>query len=147
MAGTLIPAVAKTKFDFSSLLAGANSSYFIATGVEVSQYRYGELMPRIHALSIVGAGATPSITLDVFPEAPSPEDPGMEFYNASIPLVNPALTFSLSPSSVAPILPASNVNIIPPMGGFVRIRLKGTQGATQATTFWIVLSVDIAAKA
>lgn len=147
MPGTVIRAVPKTKYDFSSLPASASMAYFAAKGIDVSQYRYAEMIPRIHALNIVGAGSAPQLQFDVFPEAPTPEDPALEFYNTTINWAT--ATFNLSPATVAPVVPGSTIGInqtLLPLGGFLRIRVTATQSTTVATTFSVVLSVDIYAK-
>jgi hypothetical protein len=143
MAGTIIRAVPKTKYDFSAITTTNTTSpaIFIAKGIDVGQYAYAEMNARIHSLSVVGASSTPSVALSVRAEAPSPDDPSVEFYTATFNTI----TFNLTPSSTAPLLSVVGLTGAP-LGRFLRIQLTGSQGGTLATTFWVILSVDILAR-
>jgi len=75
-------------------------------------------------------------------DAPTSDDPALEFYTGA--LCN--ATFNLTPSLVAPLVPANSVSVPSPFGPFVRLQLKAIQLGAAATTFWVVVSVDLIAK-
>jgi len=145
MPGTVIRALSKTRYDFSSIPLSTSTSLFVARAIDVSQYRFVEFVPRIHALSIVGAGSNPSIVFSAMADAPTPDDPQLEFYTAAVG--TSAVPFnSMTPSTVAPLAPQFSIRCTPPYGPFLRFQIQATQSGTAATTFWVVCSIDVIAK-
>lgn len=148
MAGARIVATRRTKYDFSNVPASGSYSVFIAKGIPVWRYNMNglEMVTRIHSLSIVGSGAAPSLQFVPMLDAPSPDDPSLEFYNITSLGTQ---TYNLDPTITAPLVDCIPIGVGPstyPQGAFVRVQLTGTQSATKATTFWVVVSVDIVAK-
>jgi len=145
MPGTVIRAVPKAQYDFHTLASGASSPpIVIAKGIDVTQYKYVNMAARIHAGSINQTGC--SVTVDAFAEAPSPEDPSLDFIGASA--LNTFPFSGLGPSTtypqfaLAPLM--GNVGI---GGGWsIRIRIMATQGSTPASSFLVTVSVDIYAQ-
>lgn len=141
MPGVIYRVLAKAPYDFSSVATGASQTYNIAKAIDVSAYREATAVIRLHAVSI-SASSTPSISVVVLPEAPTAEDPALDF------IYNPGTvtTVVLSSASTAPQLVETNVST--PFGGFLRVNVLGNQpsAANKATTFQVTLSIDIVAK-
>jgi hypothetical protein len=137
MPGTIIRALPKTTYDFSTLTqANQTMVLTVAKAIDVSAYREVNALVRIHSANF---NNTPSFKVDFYPENPSPEDPSQDFIGNSLLTVNQAF------SGLA--VPYLNIQTIPtPYGGFLRIKLTGVQGGTASTTFNFAISIDINAK-
>jgi hypothetical protein len=98
------------------------------------------MIPRVHALS-VNAG-TPTLTLKLFADAPTREDPSLDFY---VTTALGSTVFALS-GAVAPLTTNGNLALITGFGNSVRVQLSAAQGTTPATVFWVVVSVDLVLK-
>jgi hypothetical protein len=139
MPGMIIKALPKTTYDFSTL-TGANQTMVltVARGIDVSAFREATALMRVHSINF---NQSPSVKIDIFPEAPTSEDPSQDFIATTA--VASSGTVALN-SFTAPYL-----NIQPfstPFGAFLRIKVTGTQGATASTTFNFAISIDIVAK-
>src|SRR5215813_8240999 len=77
MPGIVYRALSKTTYDFSATAAGKSTTYIVAKGIDVSQYREGTLIVRIHPGGSFTGGA-PSFTVNVYADAPTPEDPASD---------------------------------------------------------------------
>jgi hypothetical protein len=110
----------------------------VAKWINVSAYREATIVGRLHAMNFNQA---PSYKVEVFAEAPTEEDPSIDFINS---LTAATTNNVLLSSQTAPGIAIMNVNA--PFGGFLRIKLTGIQGATASTIFNMTLSFDIIAK-
>lgn len=142
MPGTVYRALSKTSYDWSSInTSGSITHSYVAKAIDVSAYREATIIARLHAVSILGAGSAPTIKINTYPEAPTPEDPANDFILTSSPTT---ITFSLTTASTAPQVQLATMNT--PFGGWLRVEVQPTQSSTQATQFQATLSVDIVAK-
>jgi hypothetical protein len=142
MPGVIYRALQKTTFDWSSIPASSSATKIdVAKALDVSAYREATLIVRIHSLTIVGAGSAPTLIVNAIPEAPTAEDPSLDFLDSTH---QSSLTLNFTTSSTAPQL--SEAYLSTPFGGWLRIQLNPTQSATVATTFRVTVSIDIDAK-
>lgn len=141
MPGIVYRALPKTTYDFSLLTAGTQSSaIWVAKGLDVSQYREGTALIRIHGYTFLSNN--PAIKVEVFAEAPTQEDPATDFIYASAACTTGTVSLS---GLVAPNLNVLSIGSTP-MGAYLRIKLTGTTGIALSTPFNVTLSVDIVAK-
>ena len=138
MPGIVYRALHKMTYDFSTLGNSQSVVYQAAKAIDVSAYREANLIVRVHSYNVSGSGT--SITVNVYPEAPTDEDPATDFIGTS----TVATTGTISQTNTFPLLNVQGVST--PFGGWLRIKLTGTQGATASTTFSVTISIDIVAK-
>jgi hypothetical protein len=141
MPGIVYRALPKTTYDFAATAVGATTTYVVAKGIDVSQFREGTLVVRIHSGSQTGgSGTAASVTVQAFADAPTAEDPALDFEAAAACATTGAITAFTTTGLTL-------VNLTTPFGGSVRVKVSGTQrGTTVATTFLVTISVDIVAK-
>ncbi len=138
MPGIVYRALPKTTYDFSATAASSTTTYIVVKGLDLSQYREGTLIVRIHSGSFT-SGA-PSVKAEVFADAPTAEDPATEFEGAAAVATTGAITnFNTTVSLTL-------VNLTTPFGSSVRVKVSGTQSATPATNFKVTFSIDIVGK-
>src|SRR5581483_6387225 len=127
MPGIVIRAVPKATYDFHTLPAStASPPIIIAKNIDVTQYKYVDMVARIHNASISSpAGA--SITLDAYSEAPSPEDPSVDFYGASA--LN-TIQFTTNLSGPYPLLSIAGLMGTAAGGYSLRIRITAQTGGS-----------------
>jgi hypothetical protein len=134
MAGIIYRVIPKQIFPFS-----ASASWWIAKGIDISQYREATLLVRVHT-GTVGLSASSTFTISVWADAPTTEDPTDVFFPTSA-IAGASTTLDNSttvPSLIAPIS-CGSANL-PAM---VRIKAawSSSSGATQ-----VVISADLVAK-
>ena len=142
MPGVIYRALSKTTYDFSSGTGMVNSSsalITVAKGVDVSAYREATLALRIH--SIAAGASTASIRVDVFPEAPTQEDPATDFIGPNTVATTTTIVVSSSLSPTLNLQPLS-----PNFGAALRVKLAANQPSVVLSTFLVTLSIDLVAK-
>jgi hypothetical protein len=90
MPGIVYRALPKTTYDFSATAASSTTTYIVVKGLDLSQFREGTLIVRVHSGSFT-SGA-PSVKVEVFPDAPTAEDPSVEFEAAAAVATTGAIT-------------------------------------------------------
>jgi len=152
MAGTHVYASPKKMWDFSQLAASQYLEVTAAKAIDMTTYTEGLLEVRYHptdpVLSSLFSNTNQSIDVRVRSEAPSPDDPGLEFVGLSdlaIVTLSTSNTY-FNPGNpalfTAPILIPSGTPNTPPA---LRVIVRGTQG-TSVATLRAILSIDISLK-
>lgn len=145
MPGAIKRAVPKSMYDFGSIPASASGSIVLASGIDVSKYSNLQLVLRIHDINILGSTG-PSIELNAYTEAPTPEDPGLEFVTTNPLPVALGTSGAINVGAIgfaSPIAYGIQPWVSGYFGGYIRLILTGTQTASKASTFQVWISVDV----
>jgi len=145
MAGILYHVLPKTLYDFGTLGASAVANLTVATGIDVSRYNSVDIAWRIHTINVAGPGTGATLVLNAFTEAPTSEDPGLEFVCSGV--LPGFSTMSITSSTAAPQVNFVTIdNTTSPLGGFIRLILQGKQSSGPFTAFQVAISIDVVAK-
>lgn len=149
MPGQLIPVIAKMTITVPTATTGSPSSFqFPAKGISTVGFREGTLITRVHSLSGslgAGAGQANTVKVEVLGEAPTMEDPSMDFVlgtaiaSTSIDSTTTSASVGADQQGVA-ISAAFSANF----PAFVRVKL--TQFGIAGSAVTITLSADIVLK-
>jgi hypothetical protein len=82
MAGYILPVIAKTVIDFSSLAIGATQEYSLAEQVALTHWREATLVVTVRSHTLAGGSGT--ITIGARGQSRSAEDPGLDFVDTSV---------------------------------------------------------------
>jgi hypothetical protein len=137
MPGVIYRVLSKTTYDFSTVAVSSGFTLSVARAIDVSGYREATLLLRIHAVSF---NNTPTVKLDALYEDPTQEDPAADFIG-TVSLAGISVPLS---GLTVPFLTAAPIST--PFGGFLRIKLTGSQGTPASNPFSVTLSADIVAK-
>jgi|SRR5581483_3478737 len=149
MPGTRYRALPRTVYDFSSLTANAVANLVVAKGLDVSQYSSMDMIFRLHWTNISGSGVGATIKLVAYTEAPTDEDPGLEFVCSG--LAATTSTISISTGTLVPqtlFVTQDGSTGSSTLGASIRLVLVAQQAAAPLlTTFQIAVSADLVPKA
>jgi hypothetical protein len=138
MPGALIRIFPKTYFDFSMVAASQSMVQTVAKWIDVSRFREVSFVARWHSKNY---NQSPSFKAEVFAEAPSPEDPAVDF------VASPALA-TVGPVSLSAF--TAPYTLIQPISGnfgsHLRVKFTAIQGATASSIFNFEISCDVFAK-
>ena len=143
MPGTTIRVMPKQAFDFTNLAAGSSSLVLIAKGVDLSSAISGELVVRVHSLTITGSNVLGSFSVFVKPDAPTPEEPHTDFVMGLMNLAHVCLVSPQSLPSFSTTNNAYSVPLVAPLPAAARVYVQGFQGASGATALTATLSADL----
>jgi hypothetical protein len=134
MAGTILRLMPRTDFDFGKVQASNSVIVWTSQNIDVSRYREGTMLVRVHALNI---GTTATLVVALRAVQPSQEDPA-QYFRSTTDLAFVVLGNGTAPQLQVAALPAN-------FGGFVSLQLRASQPAV-ATTLIATLSVDLSLK-
>lgn len=134
MAGTLIPFLPMTKFDFSFLTSGSRT-IVLHPALNVTGYYHGRLLVRVHEIDINTSGS-PSIEIGALGTDPSSEDP--REYTIAAPLTS-TLFVTINTQVAGTLVADTDTDLYP----FLKMYAKGTQGSTASARVFAVLSADL----
>lgn len=128
-------------------IIGGGNPLLLIRGIDVSSFREATLLWRFHpGTSVPTAGTT--VTVNVYSEAPSPEDPANDYVEV--------LNTTLAPSPIATVtitFPASSTGLFGPLMLRLPIStqnigstLRMTIGTASAVNITLVFSADISCK-
>jgi hypothetical protein len=120
-------------FNFTPVQASNALSIRVATGIDMSRFKDGKLVVRVHSLSM-SAGQT--LAVEVYDAWPYPPQPELSFEGSSV-----AGSVSIASTDAAGALKTALISF---MGPALTIVVKGTQPASPAT-FTAMLSIGIEA--
>ena len=130
--GRTIPILSRRLFDFSNLAASATEEVVCARAIDVSAFKHGVLVTRIHERTI---GGTADLSVRVLSTWPSEEEPETDFFNGSPAAVT---TFG---NGNAPALLTSTLSTA--FGPALRVVVRGNQPGGSPDTIMATLSVDL----
>lgn len=122
----------ETPFDFSGMPASADQTVTLVRGINVVPYCAGTLVVRWHTGSLTG---TQLINPKIAWEAPTPDDPAIEFMGTDIGGVS-ILSTDTAPSVFYQELTA-------PFPASVRLCMRMRQHSVAGTTFAVKLSATL----
>lgn len=135
MAGTHIEVFPRQVFDFSWLAASADLTHAASSDIDVTPYRRGELVVRVHARAMTGSQL---LEVKVVESAPSADDPAASFLGSDLAS---CVTFA---ASATPELVTAEFSA--PFPASVRVCLRARQH-TSAATFQVALSAELVMRA
>lgn len=135
MSGIVMRLLPRTDYNFNNVQASTSVIIWPTQDVDVSRYREGTLLVRVHANTI---GTTATFIAALRASLPSKEDPA-QFFRAQSDLAYVQIVNSTPAPSLQPVaLPA-------PFGGFVSLQLRASQPAS-TTNLSLTISVDLSLK-
>ena len=135
MAGIIIHLVPITKFDWSGQAGSTTVTVVLADYIDLSQWKEGQLIARLHTGTSIGTGA--SASLGLYGIDPAFDDPTQVFESGLLH----AAAISLGPSTAS----MSMDLLVTPFGLMGRLKLTMTQPATPVAAV-MYLSVDLVLK-
>lgn len=138
MAGSVISILPMTDMTLSSV-GTTTASMILARHVNVTPYREGVLIARVHDKSSTSGNQTMSVT--VVQAAPSADDPSTDFA-ATTPIAT--ATFTLDDSMVSPSS-VQFASLSAPFAPYIRVLMNYSQG-TQNATMTASVSVDLVVR-
>lgn len=143
MAGVNMRLMSKTSLDYSTLGAGGQQMMMVNTAINVTNYKEGTLLLRLHGAPTIGGNA--AIKLALVRTAPTEEDPGILFYSVDPMLV--AMTIDAAttlPTGAAGMLLAASLPSN--FGGYVALAVTGIQDPVGLQTIKATISIDLNLK-
>ena len=144
MAG-LIFRIPKRMYDFSGLPSGGTATIPMATGLDMSMYREVVVVVRFH-LNPTNWTNTQVFTVSARLDAPTPEDPGTEFFGTvdlgSVAMFTQGTDTAPAVKFFTLLNAATGTSNLP---ATIRIVIKGTGGSAPAT-FQVAVSVDVTGR-
>jgi hypothetical protein len=146
MGGTNLTILSRQLFDFSQLTAGNQSQRLMAKQIHVLPYREAVLIVRYHpGQSSLNLGTGQSIVVACYLEAPSVDEPTLEFWTVnSSAIASITINSSTLTNPAAPALYTASLNTN--FGSHLRFYVTGTQGSSSGAALKAMLSVDLPAK-
>lgn len=133
MSGTIIPILPMTEFNFSFLNGGTSKTIVLAPAIDVINYRHVRLVVRVHEIDIATGVGSPKIEIGGYGTDPSPADP------RDFALSSSDLSVIINTQSAGALVTASDTDTYP----FLKLYAKGTQGTSNGTRLFAVLSADL----
>jgi hypothetical protein len=127
-----IPILTEREYDLTSLVASANVEVVLVKALDVTAYRSGTLLVRLHAATW-GAGS-PTAAVKALMTAPSVDDPSRDFVDGSA-----KATCTLSSAAAGDLV---KDDLDAGFGSHLRIVLDVTQGSP-ADTLVFTISAEI----
>jgi hypothetical protein len=134
MAGTLVMLLQKSDLTFTAAGSSTPTEMVLARALDVTPYREGVMLIRAHASHTNASGQV--LVLKAYNTAPTGDDPGYEFTNATV-----IATCTLTLASVSGAL-VNFAEISAPFGPYLKFVLMATQ-TTQNTAFTGTISADV----
>lgn len=132
MANKIVSIIPIQKYDFATLQASQNAVVYVAMAVDVSQFKEGDLVARLHSGAFTGAA---QCKIEVLQDGQTPDDPSRTF-------VGEALAYAtFAASTAAPAVKIVKLNSAA-LGYAVAVRLSVTQ-ASSPQNLNFEISIDL----
>ena len=133
MPGERVAILARTTYNLVNLDAAKSQDFVLVKTQDVRGFREGTLLVRVHAYTIAQADAKFEVRART--TAPSQEDPLRDYLSSSADLASITINNTLTAPTLLKAGLGSN------FGSFLRVYLRGTQGAV-----WSTLSVTVSVE-
>jgi len=140
MAGVNMRLMNKTALDYSQLAVNQQQMLIVNTSINVTNYREGTLVVRVHGAPTIDGDA--SIQVVLVRMAPTEEDPALLFAPVSPPLATVTIDHDTVGSQPAALLAAA---LPSNFGGYLGLAISGVQDST-VRTIKATISVDLNLK-
>ncbi len=143
MAGHRIKLINFMEFDFTPLKTFGQTAVWIADNVPIRPYRNGTLIVRFRSITLANASTT--ITFNVVPAAPTPEDPARFYRNLNKTYPSGGLSISGGVSGSALLYSKELTTDNSPLPDFVSVQMVVYQASVD-TTFTFTADAELALK-
>ena len=142
MPGTVVRVLPRTFFDHSAQATGSVEKV-VAKGVEIGSYVRRSFVVRLHGLSVTSGATGWKVEVIVRPDAPTDQDPGVEWQCKGSPTDLGSLTIDTTATNLNEVGDFGRLDLTDSAGGWVKVVVKVTQGGTPAAKLSFDISADL----
>jgi hypothetical protein len=138
MTANELPVLPKVAFAFDTLAVGASQEVVIADRVPLWNWREVTLIVRVHSHTLAGTGN--QITVRVYPQSWTPEDPGLTFLNVFL------FNVSIGSATGNPGMLTASVPMLGNGAVADRVRITAIGSRVQAGSMDAAISLELSTK-